>query len=249
MAPGHVFPLQARELGVFERPGHTEGSINLMELAEQKPAAVICEILKDNGEMARLPELEKFSKHHEIPILSIEDILYFKMLNERVLNVSSMQELKTQFGLLSLYFFSSTVDENKFVCITKKIKEPKSLNIDLFIDKKRYLSSPNLGNSFDSYEPILFENKELLENLKVGSIIVAPYHPQQNYKMTKHNEAKRKAYIALILKELGLYDLEWKLYKNKKIFCKHWKVKIKIYIDNKYRGLTLFQKKENSHCR
>jgi len=75
VAPGHVFPLRAAPGGVLERAGHTEGSIELCKLAGLRPAAVICEIINEDGSMARRPDLEAFSKNHSIPILAIEDLI------------------------------------------------------------------------------------------------------------------------------------------------------------------------------
>lgn len=76
--PGHVFPLKARKGGVLVRPGHTEGSVDLATLAGFQPAAVICEILKDDGTMARLPDLVEFSRLHNIKIASINDLIAFR---------------------------------------------------------------------------------------------------------------------------------------------------------------------------
>lgn len=75
--PGHVFPIIAKDRGVLERKGHTEGSIDLMKLAGLNPAAVLCEILKDNGEMARLPDLKKLAKKHHLKIGSIADLVSY----------------------------------------------------------------------------------------------------------------------------------------------------------------------------
>jgi len=73
--PGHVFPLRAKENGVLERPGHTEATVDLMKLANLYPAAVIAEIMKDDGEMAKLEELMEFAEKHEIKIITIKDLI------------------------------------------------------------------------------------------------------------------------------------------------------------------------------
>lgn len=73
--PGHVFPLRAVPGGVLSRPGHTEGSIDLMELAGLTPAAVLCELMNDDGTMAKIPEIQAFSRLHSMPVVSIEDII------------------------------------------------------------------------------------------------------------------------------------------------------------------------------
>ncbi len=84
VSPGHVFPLRARPGGVLVRTGQTEGSVDLARLAGLKPAGVICEIMRDDGEMARMPDLEEFSKKHGIPIVSVADLVTYRLQHERI---------------------------------------------------------------------------------------------------------------------------------------------------------------------
>jgi 3,4-dihydroxy 2-butanone 4-phosphate synthase/GTP cyclohydrolase II len=84
VSPGHVFPLRARRGGVLVRTGQTEGSVDLARLAGLKPAGVICEIMRDDGEMARLPELIEFGKLHNLIVLSVADIIAWRLLRERI---------------------------------------------------------------------------------------------------------------------------------------------------------------------
>src|SRR5690606_2161409 len=84
VSPGHIFPLRARPGGVLQRTGHTEGSIDLARLAGHGPAAVICEIMNDDGTMARLPDLMKFASRHELQILTIEDLVHYRLLRDRL---------------------------------------------------------------------------------------------------------------------------------------------------------------------
>ncbi len=81
-SPGHVFPLVARPGGVLERRGHTEATIDLMRLAGLKPCGVLCEVTLENGEMARLPDLIRFSEAHYMPLLTIEDIVQYRLAKE-----------------------------------------------------------------------------------------------------------------------------------------------------------------------
>jgi 3,4-dihydroxy-2-butanone 4-phosphate synthase len=76
--PGHIFPLRYKEGGVLERPGHTEAAIDLCKMAKLYPAAVICEILKEDGETAKLEELEDFAKKHRMSIISIEELIKYR---------------------------------------------------------------------------------------------------------------------------------------------------------------------------
>lgn len=80
--PGHVFPLRAKQAGVLARPGHTEGSVDLARLAGLRGAAVVCEILNDDGTMARLPQLRKFAEKHQLKMLSINDIIQYRLIKE-----------------------------------------------------------------------------------------------------------------------------------------------------------------------
>ena len=86
VSPGHVFPLKARKRGVLERPGHTEGSVDLVRLAGLRPAAVICEVLNEDGSMSRGEELMKFADKHQLKIGSIADLIAYLNLNEINLN-------------------------------------------------------------------------------------------------------------------------------------------------------------------
>lgn len=80
VSPGHVFPLIARSNGVFDRDGHTEGSIDLMKLAGLQPYAILCELTNTDGSMAKMPEIESFSKIHDFPIVSIMDIMEYRKI-------------------------------------------------------------------------------------------------------------------------------------------------------------------------
>jgi 3,4-dihydroxy 2-butanone 4-phosphate synthase/GTP cyclohydrolase II len=93
VAPGHVFPLRAVKGGVLERAGHTEGSIELCKLAGLRPAAVICEIINEDGSMSRKPDLEAFSKKHKIPIVTIEELIQYQTLNSDWIEESKSAKL------------------------------------------------------------------------------------------------------------------------------------------------------------
>jgi 3,4-dihydroxy 2-butanone 4-phosphate synthase/GTP cyclohydrolase II len=87
VVPGHVFPLQARRGGVLVRAGQTEGSVDLARLAGRDPSGVICEIIKDDGEMARMPDLEAFAKEHDLRIITIADLISYRLQTERLVRV------------------------------------------------------------------------------------------------------------------------------------------------------------------
>jgi 3,4-dihydroxy 2-butanone 4-phosphate synthase/GTP cyclohydrolase II len=98
VSPGHIFPLRARKGGVLVRTGQTEGSVDLARLAGLKPAGVICEIMKDDGTMARMPDLEVFAREHGIKIVAIADLIHYRMENEIFVHRASEANLPTSFG-------------------------------------------------------------------------------------------------------------------------------------------------------
>jgi 3,4-dihydroxy 2-butanone 4-phosphate synthase / GTP cyclohydrolase II len=98
VSPGHVFPLRARKGGVLVRLGQTEGSVDLARLAGLKPAGVICEIMNDDGTMARMPELKVFAKEHNIKICTIADLVAYRLKNERLVRTVAEARLPSAFG-------------------------------------------------------------------------------------------------------------------------------------------------------
>jgi len=98
VSPGHIFPLRAKPGGVLVRTGQTEGSVDLARLAGLKPAGVICEIMNDDGTMARMPELKKFAKEHGIKICTIADLVAYRLKNEILVRVVADAQLPSRFG-------------------------------------------------------------------------------------------------------------------------------------------------------
>lgn len=94
VSPGHVFPLRARPGGVLVRTGQTEGSVDLARLAGLEPAGVICEIMRPDGEMARMPDLEAFSEEHDILIVSVADIIAYRLQRERIVDIHGQGEIR-----------------------------------------------------------------------------------------------------------------------------------------------------------
>ncbi len=118
--PGHIFPLRAQEGGVLTRAGQTEGSVELSELAGLKPAAVICEILNDDGTMARMPQLEVFAKEHNLPIVTIRDLIRYRLKKGQVA-VKRVAEAKmpTQYGEFKIIAYENEYDGKTHVALVK----------------------------------------------------------------------------------------------------------------------------------
>jgi 3,4-dihydroxy 2-butanone 4-phosphate synthase/GTP cyclohydrolase II len=109
--PGHIHPLRAREGGVLVRAGHTEGSVDLVRLAGLDPSAVIIEILRDDGSMARLPDLREFGRRHGLKIASIADLIEYRRRQERLIEKLVEVDLPTRHGSFRVHLYRSQVDE------------------------------------------------------------------------------------------------------------------------------------------
>ncbi len=110
--PGHIFPLMAQAGGVLNRAGHTEAGCDLAKLAELEPAAVIVEILNEDGTMARRPDLEVFAKQHDLKIGTISDLIHYRIQHENTLERISECEYPTEFGDFKLYAYQDRNDDN-----------------------------------------------------------------------------------------------------------------------------------------
>ena len=121
VSPGHVFPLRAKEGGVLVRNGHTEGAIDLMKLAGLQQAAVICEVMGEDGHMARRPELQVFAETHGLPILTIEDLAAHRMRTERLVEEVAQAELPSSLtsAALHVHAFRNLVDGVEHLAIVK----------------------------------------------------------------------------------------------------------------------------------
>ena len=115
--PGHVFPLMARPGGVLERTGHTEASVDLAKLAGLYPAGIICEIMKDDGTMARLPDLIKFAKKHNLKIITIADLVQYRLKSEKLVQREAEAYLPTKYGTFKIYGYKNTVDGSEHVAL------------------------------------------------------------------------------------------------------------------------------------
>lgn len=121
ISPGHVFPLRAREKGVLERKGQTEGSVDLMKIAGLKPAAVICEIINDDGTMSRRDDLAQFAKIHNIAIVTIKDLIDYRIRHEVLIQAEATSRIPLQkFGDFDMTVFSSELDAGEHFVLIKK---------------------------------------------------------------------------------------------------------------------------------
>jgi len=125
--PGHIFPLQARDGGVLERRGHTEGAIDIAALAGFRPAAVLCEIMNADGTMARGKKLEKFAVRHKLTTLSIEDLVVYRLRYDTIIESESSALLPLdKYGTFKITVFKEKYNGNEHVVLTKEGKRPNN---------------------------------------------------------------------------------------------------------------------------
>jgi 3,4-dihydroxy 2-butanone 4-phosphate synthase/GTP cyclohydrolase II len=117
--PGHVIPLRAREGGVLVRAGHTEAAVDLARIAGLAPAGVICEITKKDGEMARVPDLLAFARRHRLPIITIADLIRYRMRTERMVTKIATAKMPTAHGDFAVHAFVSQLDGETHVALVK----------------------------------------------------------------------------------------------------------------------------------
>jgi 3,4-dihydroxy 2-butanone 4-phosphate synthase/GTP cyclohydrolase II len=117
--PGHVFPLRAKDGGVLRRAGHTEAAVDLAQMAGLQPAGVLCEILHDDGTMARLPELMEFRKKHKLRICTIQSLIAHRRLREKLVELEQVVKLPTDYGDFDLHLYRSKLDGNHHLALVK----------------------------------------------------------------------------------------------------------------------------------
>lgn len=118
VVPGHIFPLRAKPGGVLVRTGQTEGSVDLARLAGLKPTGVICEIINDDGTMSRMPDLEIFAAKHDLKIISVADIIAYRLKHEKLVDAAAQTTLPTEFGEFDLTVYRNLVDGSEYVALT-----------------------------------------------------------------------------------------------------------------------------------
>ena len=117
--PGHIFPLKAFEEGVLRRAGHTEAAVDLCKLAKMTPGGVLCEILKDNGEMARVPDLIKIAKKFNLKIVTVKDIITYRITKEKLVEKITDINFPTKHGEFHLYLYKNLLDQKKQIALVK----------------------------------------------------------------------------------------------------------------------------------
>ena len=187
--PGHIFPLIAKEGGVLRRTGHTEAAIDFARLAGLKPAGVIVEIMNDDGTMARLPQLKMVAKKFNLKIVSIEDLVAYRMQHDSLILKKEDTEIHTRFGKFRLRAYIQTTNNQIHIALTKgkwKIDEPiltrinsSFLNNDIF--------GILTGSSFNGLDNIF----SLINNEKKGAVLFINQEQNSNDLLLQLKELKK----------------------------------------------------------
>jgi 3,4-dihydroxy 2-butanone 4-phosphate synthase/GTP cyclohydrolase II len=174
VSPGHIFPLRAAKGGVLSRAGHTEGSIDLMKLAGLRPAAVICEVMRDDGEMARRPDLDVFAKEQGLPILTIEEIIRHRQQTENLVTEIARSELPSAHAdePLQVHAFRSLVDGTEHLAL---VKHPLPA-VPLIRVHSECLTGEALGSLRCDCGPQLQESIRLIAESQGGAVIYLRNH-------------------------------------------------------------------------
>jgi 3,4-dihydroxy 2-butanone 4-phosphate synthase / GTP cyclohydrolase II len=117
--PGHVFPLRAKPGGVLQRAGHTEAAVDLAKLAGRRPIGILCEIMSDDGSMARLPELKRFARKHKLRICTIADLIHYRRTREKLVERVEVVKMPTAYGDFDLHLYRSNVDGQHHLALVR----------------------------------------------------------------------------------------------------------------------------------
>ena len=194
VSPGHVFPLVAKNGGVLERAGHTEASIDISKLAKLNPSAVICEVMNEDGTMARYNDLIPFAKKHKLKIAKIEDLISYRLKHERLIRCISRKKIQiSKFGSFDLKTFKNKLDGSDHYAITKgkisaerpsrvRVISTNILNNIFNLNKDVFKNSLNYLNKFNNFALIIIkgsnhtstveENNKILRYYGVGAQII-----------------------------------------------------------------------------
>ena len=115
--PGHIFPLRAREGGVLRRAGHTEATVDLCVMAGLQPVGVLCEVMDEDGTMARLPRLFEFARKHNLPVASIQDLIRYRESREKIVQCTARTTLPTEYGKFDMYLYETTYSKESHLAM------------------------------------------------------------------------------------------------------------------------------------
>ena len=169
VTPGHIFPLRARNGGVLVRAGQTEGSVDLARLAGLRPAGVICEVMNDDGSMARLPDLEKFAAEHGLLVVTIADLIQYRLQNDSLVYRVASARLPTKFGDFQAVVYNTHVDPSEHLALIKG--EIKSHDETLVRVHSKYIPGDVFGFELLNTGAVIERSMEIIADEGRGVIL------------------------------------------------------------------------------
>ena len=225
LSPGHVFPLMSWDGGVLVRAGHTEAAVDISKIAGLNPSGVICEIMSDDGSMARLPEILKFAKIHNLKVGTVSDLIEYRLKYSKIIKQLSERPFDSDKGKnFTLKIFENTLSSEKHYALVKNITSPNSLypvrmhklNIEKDIFAEKNMFGDEINNSFDVIEKngsgaIVIINNDIAPNILKAF--------DQRQKHDNKLELREYGVGAQILKDIGIEKITLLTNSNKKIIA------------------------------
>ena len=225
VSPGHIFPVMAWAGGVLERAGHTEAAVDISTIAGLNPSGVICEIMSDDGSMARLPELIVFAKKHSLKIGTVSDLIKYRLKNNKIIELITERNFQSEMGKdFKLKIFKNTLSGEKHYALVKNLKkndEPKYVRMHKLDITKDIFEEKNLFGDEISKSFKIIEERGSGAIVLINSDMAPKIEKIFNRRETKDNKLELREYGvgAQILLELGLHKIILLSNSNKKIIA------------------------------
>ena len=225
VSPGHIFPLMAWDGGVLERAGHTEAAVDISKIADLNPSGVICEIMSEDGSMARLPELINFAKQHSLKIGTVSDLIKYRLKNSKIIELDSERNFESEMGKdFKLKIFKNTLSGEKHYALVKNI----SINTEATYVRMHKLDiTKDIFEEKNIFGDEISKSFKIIENKGSGAIVLINSDMAPNIeKIFKRRdsedsklELREYGVGAQILLELGLHKIVLLSNSNKKIIA------------------------------
>ena len=225
VSPGHIFPVMAWAGGVLERAGHTEAAVDISTIAGLNPSGVICEIMSDDGSMARLPELIVFAKKHSLKIGTVSDLIKYRLKNDKIIAMIKERNFESEMGKdFKLKIFQNTLSGEKHYALVKNLtknNEPKYVRMHKLDITKDIFEEKNLFGDEISKSFKIIEERGSGAIVLINSDMAPKIEKIFNRRETKDNKLELREYGvgAQILLELGLHKIILLSNSNKKIIA------------------------------
>ena len=214
VSPGHIFPLKAEKGGVLVRAGHTEAATDIATLAGLNPSGVICEIMNDDGSMARMPDLIKFAKLHKMKIATIADLIEYRRKNEKLIEVKERGKFISKHGEFDLTIYKSKVDGVEHIALSKgKISKGtptlvRMHHLNIFSDCLEDIENPKTGSLLKALKKIAKSESGVIVVIRQpNEAITHLLAGAQNQPKNKEQELRNYGTGAQILSDLGVTDM------------------------------------------